>query len=130
MSVREQKELPIVAIVYDFDGTLSPGSMQEHSFIPDMGYSDVNNFWAEVLTENRKRDGDSVLTYMQLMVNRSKRPVTRQNLKEHGAMLPLFDGLTTWFERTNTYAQKRGIALEHFVVSSGIREMIEGCKIF
>ena len=130
MSVSKQKELPIVAIVYDFDGTLSPGSMQEHSFIPDMGYSDVNNFWAEVLTENRKRDGDSVLTYMQLMVNRSKRPVTRQNLKEHGAMLPLFDGLTTWFERTNTYAQKRGIALEHFVVSSGIREMIEGCKIF
>jgi hypothetical protein len=45
-------------------------------------------------------------------------------------MLPLFDGLTTWFERTNTYALKRGIALEHFVVSSGIREMIEGCKIF
>ena len=74
-----------VAIIYDFDGTLSPGSMQEHSFIPELGYESTGEFWADVKAECRERDGDEILTYMQFMISRSNRPVTREALQKHGA---------------------------------------------
>jgi hypothetical protein len=73
------------AIVYDFDGTLSPGSMQEHSFLPELGYSDVSRFWKEARAEAEAQDGDGILTYMQLMLEKSDRPITRDDLRRHGA---------------------------------------------
>lgn len=115
------------AIVYDFDGTLSPGSMQQHSFIPSLGYADHNAFWKEVKAEARARDGDEILTYMQHMIQNGG--VTREQLRSHGKMLPLFEGVTGWFSRINDYGAARGLRLEHYVVSSGNLEMIEGCSI-
>jgi 2-hydroxy-3-keto-5-methylthiopentenyl-1-phosphate phosphatase len=66
------------AIVYDFDGTLSPGSMQDHSLIPEFGYKNAKDFWDEVKAECKRRDGDEVLTYMELMLHRAKTPITRK----------------------------------------------------
>lgn len=117
------------AIIYDFDGTLSPGSMQEHSFIPGLGYSDVQAFWSEVRVEAQRHDADPILTYMQLMLAKSAEPFSRQDLAKHGASLPLFTGVEEWFNRTNTYAAPLGLTLEHYVVSSGLREMIESSRV-
>jgi hypothetical protein len=117
------------AIVYDFDGTLSPGAMQQHSFLPEIGYDDPVRFWKEVKEETKRQDADEILVYMQMMISKSREPVTRERLRSHGAGLPLFQGVPSWFERMNTFAQKRQVALEHYVVSSGLREMIDGCSI-
>jgi phosphoserine phosphatase len=118
------------AIVYDFDGTLSPGSMQEHTFIPGLGYENVVDFWNEVKDECRRRDGDEVLTYMEFMLRKSvENSITADVLREHGSKLPLFDGVTLWFDRINAYAAELELSLEHYVISSGIREMIEGSQI-
>ena len=123
------RQLQKAAIVYDFDGTLSPGEMQQHSFIPEIGYKNPKDFWDEVKKECRKRDGDEILTYMQLMIDRSKHHLTRKGLQRHGSELPLFSGVETWFPRINRYAKTCNLSLQHYVVSSGIREMIEGCSI-
>jgi 2-hydroxy-3-keto-5-methylthiopentenyl-1-phosphate phosphatase len=118
------------AIIYDFDGTLSPGSMQEHTFLPELGYDEAADFWREVKDECRRRDGDEVLTYMELMLTKStRRPLTEAALRLHGAKLPFFAGVETWFDRVNEYADQVSLALEHYVVSSGIREMIDGSPI-
>ena len=117
------------AVVYDFDGTLSPGSMQQHSYIPELGYADAGDFWREVKAECRDRDGDEILTYMQFMLTRSEQSVTREILQEHGSRLPLFQGVQSWFSRMNDYASARGLDLEHYIISSGIKEMIESCAI-
>lgn len=117
------------AIIYDFDGTLSPGSMQQHSYIPELGYESHSDFWKEVKAACKERDGDEILTYMQFMITRSPRPVTRDMLQAHGAKLPLFSGVESWFGRMNSYALERGVSLEHYVISSGTREMIDGCAI-
>ncbi len=117
------------AIVYDFDGTLSPGAMQEHSYLAELGYESSAEFWAEVKALTKTQDADEILVYMQMMIRKAKKPVTRDALKRHGAKLPLFEGVKEWFDRINQYASERELVLEHYVVSSGIREMIEGCSI-
>lgn len=126
----DKKEPPKTAIVYDFDGTLSPGDMQEHSFIPALGYASAQQFWDEVKKECKARDGDENLTYMQLMIDRSKGHLTREELQNHGSELPLFNGVRNWFSRINEYANSCNLDLTHYVISSGIREMIEGCTIY
>ncbi len=103
--------------------------MQEHSFIPELGYPDPRVFWAEVKAEAERHDGDGILTYMQLMLQKSAKPFTRADLAKHGAGLPLFEGVREWFARTNSFAGSLGLKCEHYVVSSGLREMIEASPI-
>jgi hypothetical protein len=120
------------ALVYDFDGTLAPGNIQEHSLIPrHLGVS-VQQFWEEVGRDKRRHDADEILIYLWLLLEQSKRAgvrITREILREHGALTPFFDGVQSWFERIDAHARGRGLALEHYVVSSGNREMIEGSAI-
>jgi hypothetical protein len=119
------------AIVYDFDGTLARGNVQEHSFLPELG-TDVGEFWAEVKAEKQRHDADEILIYMWRMLELARArnvAVTCEALKKHGAAIPLFEGVESWFGRINTYAEKRRLALEHYVVSSAIQDMIEGCAI-
>jgi len=118
------------AIVYDFDGTLSPGTMQQHSLLPELGYDKHEDFWREAKATCKEWDGDEILAYMQLLISRSNESLTREILRSHGAKLPLFEGVTDWFHRLNTYADNYRLTLEHYVISSGIREMIEGCAIY
>jgi len=126
-------EQQTAAIVYDFDGTLAEGNIQEHSFIPEVLGIDKGAFWADVKAQARKHDADEILVYMWRMLEaarEAKKAVTRDVLVEHGRKTPLFAGVETWFGRMNDYAKDAGLALEHYVISSGIEEMIEGCPIY
>ena len=122
---------PNIAICYDFDGTLIHGNMQENSFLPDIGTS-AEEFWNKVKDRARQHDMDEVLAYMQLMMEgaeRAEKPYTREALVEHGKKLDLFPGVEAWFGSINEYCKSIGVKVEHFVISSGLREMIEGSGI-
>lgn len=121
-----------VALVYDFDGTLAPRNLPEHSFLPSLGVTDVERFWADCRREAERHDSDQVLTYMQMLLAAADRAgvkVTRDLLREHGARTPLFAGVHAWFDDIGAYGRSVGIEIEHCVVSSGLLEMIEGLSI-
>jgi phosphoserine phosphatase len=120
-----------MAVCYDFDGTLAPGNMQEHAFLPALGI-EPEAFWKRTAELAKAQDADEILAYMRLMLElaRSARiPVRRSDFRAHGAGLDFFPGVRTWFSRVNARAAARGIALEHFIISSGLREMVEGSEI-
>ncbi len=125
------------ALIYDFDGTLARGNMQEVTFIPSVGM-DIGDFWGEADKLTRSADGDNILMYMQLMLLRSRQndqTITRKMLAEHGQDVKLFDGLrsdltgTGWFDRINAKGREYGLDIEHYIISAGLEEMIEGCPI-
>lgn len=123
---------PVAAFVYDFDGTLAPGNVQEHTFLPELAI-DPAAFWADVKARAEQHDADQILVYMGRMLERARErgiAITRDALRRHGARTPLFLGLDTWFERMGAHAAERGLALEHYVVSSGVHEMIAGCDVY
>jgi len=125
------RKLPVVAIAYDFDGTLTPGNMQEHSFLPDIGMR-PREFWKLTQQLSRKHEADSVLTYMNLMLEKAdqaKVPVRRQDFKNHGKSIRLYKGVDTWFNQINNYGTRLSLKIEHYIISSGLREMIEGTSI-
>jgi len=122
------------AIIYDFDGTLARGNLQERTFIPDLGMSPTE-FWQIVMDRAEAEDADEILTYMHLMLEKSHSkgiPLTKELLHQHGRAAALFSGLSdrSWFIRLNEHSAQRGLDLQHFIVSSGNLEMIRGCPIF
>lgn len=123
----------IAAIVYDFDGTLARGNVQEHSFIPEFLDTNKEAFWKGVKSEAKAHDADEILVYMRQMLELAKskgKDVTRGALAQHGRTTPLFKGVDTWFDRINQHAlENEGLDLEHYIISSGIYEMLEGCSI-
>lgn len=128
---RRRSGLP-TAIVYDFDGTLAPGNIQEHSLLEGYLETTTKAFWKRVALEKKRHDADQILVYMRLLLEHAKaieKPITADVLKKHGARVRLFEGVESWFDRINTYASTRNLRLEHYVVSSGNEEMIRGCKI-
>lgn len=128
----ERNGLLRTAIVYDFDGTLAPGNIQEHSLLPDYLETSKKDFWAAVRRETKEYDADEILVYMRLLLERAEtvsKRITRAVLKEHGGRTPLFDGVSEWFERINQYAGERGLDVVHYILSSGNKEMIEGTSI-
>ncbi len=124
------KELT-VALIYDFDGTLSPRNMQEYDFIPAVGKSNLE-FWRESNSLAEAQDADQILVYMSRMIHAARgsgKSLQREAFRESGAGITLFEGVVEWFGRINAYAAARGIEVQHYVNSSGIKEMIEGTKI-
>lgn len=117
-------DLVRAAIVYDFDGTLSPGAMQQHTLIPELGFTDPGIFWEKVKVDNRSVDGDEILSYMFSLLQHSATGLKREHFAQHGQELPLFSGLPQWFINMNEFAESQYIELEHYVVSSGLEEMI------
>lgn len=120
-----------IAIVYDFDGTLAPGNMQEQSFLPTVG-TDGEVFWAKAKARAKECDGDEILQYMQLMLEHSKvarTPSTRETFKSYGKAIQFFPGVLEWFDRIGLYAGGQDCVLEHYIISSGNRETIEGTVI-
>ena len=123
---------PLAVFAYDFDGTLAPGNMQEHAFIPDelgMAHAD---FWAEVKVLAEEQRGDGILAYMHLMLEKARGKGLELSLdswRKRGANLPLFPGVEDWFGRQNARAEALGLDLRHFIISSGNRELIEGSPI-
>ena len=121
-----------VAIAYDFDGTLAPGNMQEHSFIPELGIR-KHDFWKDVKEIARVHHMDEILAYMYLMIKKaydSEKKVSKTAFIEHGRKIPLFEGVEEWFDRINSFGRNNNIKIFHYIVSSGLREIIEGTKIF
>jgi 2-hydroxy-3-keto-5-methylthiopentenyl-1-phosphate phosphatase len=120
-----------VALVYDFDGTLSPGNMQEYDFIPSVGRQN-EEFWDQSNRLAEQQDADPILIYMWRMIREAQNsdvPIRREAFVESGKKIALFEGVKEWFGRINAYAASRGIVAEHYINSSGIREMIEGTAI-
>ena len=126
------KKLIPMAISYDFDGTLAPGNMQEYDFIPALNMRSTE-FWDGVNALAKKHDMDQILAYMRSMLEKAseaKVSVHKSAFKTFGADIKLFSGVQDWFGRINAYAKAKGVHLEHFIISSGIREMLEGTPIY
>jgi len=120
-----------MAIAYDFDGTLAPGNMQEHSFIPDLQMS-AQEFWREAKKKAKEQDMDEILAYMSLMLEKANSagvPITKKGFKKHGKSVNFFPGVQEWFPRLDNYARDREVKLEHYIISSGLREMVAGTQI-
>lgn len=120
-----------MAIAYDFDGTLAPGNMQEHQFLPDIGIKPTA-FWEEVKRLTREHQADEVLVYMNLMLKKAdaaNAPVRRENFKAHGEKIKLFDGVVEWFDRITEYARTREVRVDHVLISSGNAEIFAGTPI-
>lgn len=122
---------PIVAIMYDFDKTLCTKDMQEYAFIPALGMSS-GAFWGEVNAMTDREEMDNILAYMFMMVEKAREkkiPITRETFRKMGMQVEYFNGVKTWFERINEFGKKCGVRVEHYIVSSGIKEIIEGTEI-
>lgn len=122
---------PIVAIMYDFDKTLCTRDMQEYTFIPSLGMQ-PDDFWSGTGEIASKEQMDSVLTYMYCMITESQqsgKPFTREDLVECGKHIEYLPGVEEWFERVNRYGEDAGVRVEHYVLSSGLKEIIEGSSI-
>ena len=123
-------EKPILAICYDFDKTLSPDDMQAQGYIQSVD-CEVVDFWRESNELAAQNEMDQNLAYMYMMVEKSRGKVvfTRENLKNDGSKVKLFPGVSTWFDRINKYGEDKGVQVEHYIISSGLKEMIEGTEI-
>ena len=123
--------LPIVAIMYDFDRTLCTKDMQDYSFIPSLGMTE-SEFWQYSNSLGQREHMDSILAYMYAMVKISKDkniPLLRQNLVDMGNNVELFKGVEGWFDRITEFGKDNGMQVEHYVISSGMKEIIEGTPI-
>ena len=121
---------PVVAICYDFDKTLSPDDMQAQGFIQKLGY-EIGDFWKKSNSFAYNNDMDQNLAYMYTMKTESAGKVlfTKTELARFGSEVALFDGVEGWFERIRKYGEERGVTVEHYIISSGLKEMIEGTSI-
>ena len=122
---------PIIALIYDFDGTLSPGNMQEFGFIQAVGQT-PEEFWTKSDSIAIGQDASNILAYMKLMFDEAKRndiSLTREGFREFGKDIELYEGVKGWFKLVNEYADSRGVKVEHYINSSGLKEIIEGSVI-
>ena len=120
-----------MALVYDFDGTLAPGNMQERQFIPDVGMT-PHEFWSEVDQLSSANQADRILMYMYFMLRKAGErgvPVRVSDFRERGFGLEFFPGVLGWFGRISDYGEEQGVRVEHYIVSSGNAEIIEGTPV-
>ncbi|MBO4725450.1 MAG: haloacid dehalogenase-like hydrolase, partial [Firmicutes bacterium] len=122
---------PILAICYDFDKTLSPDNMQAQGYIQDTYGGEAVEFWRETDELAEKHEMDENLAYMYKMVEaaRGRIVLTRKSLEAYGAKVKFFNGVAEWFERIKKYGAEKGIEVEHYIISSGLKEMIEGTSV-
>ena len=120
-----------IALIYDFDGTLAAGNMQEYDFIPAVGKSNME-FWDESNRLAEEQDADQILTYMALMIREAQAKglsLRREAFQESGKRVELYPGVMEWFDRINAYGEERGVKVLHYINSSGLKEIIEGTPI-
>ncbi len=125
------KKRPTVALIYDFDGTLSPGNMQEFGFIQATGKT-KEEFWERNRKLSEGKDANGILTYMYLMLDEAKKnniSLTRESFQNFGKNVELFRGVKQWFSLVNEYGESIGLNIKHYINSSGLKEMIEGTPI-
>ncbi len=125
-----KKEI-IAAIIYDFDKTLTDQDMQNYSFIPALGMT-PSEFWQKTGEFSAETGVERILSYMYMMVNEAKEKgieLTREYLYSLGKDLEYFNGVLTWFKRINDYGRKKGVKIEHYLISSGTKEIIDGSVV-
>lgn len=126
------EKLPVVAMMYDFDKTLSTKDMQEYSFIPKLGLT-AQEFWEQSNALAKREKMDRILAYMYMMVRMSQdkhQSIRREDFVSLGREIQLYPGVEDWFERMNDFGLKHGVKVEHYLISSGLKEIVEGCPIF
>jgi len=123
-----------IAVVYDFDGTLSPQPMQEYTVLPQLGIK-AKDFWDEVGRESRETISEQMLVYMRLMLEKAelkKVHIGRDDLRSMATNIEYFPGVESWFERINDFVQQEArshVKVEHYIVSAGLREILDGISI-
>ena len=125
------KKKPIVALIYDFDGTLSPGNMQEFGFIQAVGKT-PKEFWTMSDGLAAGQDASNVLSYMKMMLDEARKngiTLRRSDFRRFGQHIQLYDGVKGWFKAVNEYGAAHGVQIEHYINSSGLKEIIEGSPI-
>ena len=125
------KQRPIVAFLYDFDKTLCTTDMEDYAFIPSLGMT-PREFWSLANGFGHANRMDGILAYMYTMIQESEKrdlPFTRESLRKMGRDIVLFPGVKDWFRRLNAFGEEQGVQVEHYVISSGLREIIEGSGI-
>ena len=120
---------PVVALIYDFDKTLCPGDMQEYGFMPLIG-SNPDEFWAMCADFKHSHDADGILAYMYMMIHKARGvDFTRDRLYEMGHAVEFYPGVESWFDRVNAVGEECGVQVEHYIISSGLTEIIKGSRI-
>lgn len=122
---------PIVAILYDFDSTLAKSDMQNFGFIPALGMTPAE-FWARTSKFSEETGVERTLAYLYVMKMCAEEKgikMTKEWLKEMGKDIKFFPGVDTWFERINAYGKEQGLQVEHYLISSGNKEIVDGCSI-
>ena len=122
---------PIIALLYDFDKTLCTTDMEDYAFIPALGYTPAQ-FWDKANTFGRDNRMDGLLAYMYTMIAECRaqgKRLDRDFLVQCGHSMELFPGVREWFGRINAFGEEQGVTIEHYVISSGLREIIEGSGI-
>lgn len=127
---KHKEDKPVLAICYDFDKTLSPDDMQAQGYIQSVGYN-VEDFWKESNQLAETNEMDSNLAYMYLMMREADGRIVfnKEKLAEYGSKVALFPGVKEWFERIRKFGKKHGVIVEHYIISSGLKEMIEGTEV-
>ena len=127
-----RKKNPVIAIMYDFDKTLCTKDMQEYTFIPDVGLSPAS-FWSISNSLSREKKMDAILAYMHVMLeqaHRAQKSIRREEFVKMGKDLKFFPGVESWFKRITEYGAENGLSVEHYIISSGLHEIIEGSSIY
>lgn len=122
---------PIIALLYDFDKTLCTQDMQNYTFIPSLGYTPAE-FWQKANTFGWENHMDGLLAYMYTMIEECRAQgitLNREYLRRCGEAIELFPGVKEWFARINAFGEEQGVTVEHYVLSSGLTEIIEGSGI-
>lgn len=120
-----------IAICYDFDKTLAPNDMQAFTFIPSLGM-EINDFWKESNGMAERNGMDKNLAWMKLMLDKASSKnmsIKREAFQNLGKDVKLYNGVDKWFDAVNKYAQSQGLTVEHYIISSGLKEIIEGSRI-
>ena len=120
-----------IGILYDFDKTLCTTDMQEYAFIKNLGMTS-DEFWGAAADITDKHDVEKILAYMFVMIQKCKEkgiPLTEEYLKQCGEHVVLYRGVQTWFDRINEFGESLGVNIEHYIISSGTYEIIQGTPI-
>ncbi|MBQ4111711.1 MAG: haloacid dehalogenase-like hydrolase [Clostridia bacterium] len=120
-----------IGILYDFDKTLCTTDMQEYDFIKNLGMTS-KDFWGEAAAITEQHEVEKILAYMLVMIKKCKEkgiPLTEEYLRSCGEHVELFEGVLTWFDRINAFGQSMGVNIEHYIISSGTYEIIQGTPI-
>lgn len=124
----------VIAMVYDFDGTLSPQSMQNYTVLPKIGMNPTD-FWRHVEREAKATQSDKMLVYMRLILEEAaekKVRITKEDFKKLASKIKFFPGVEDWFEQMNDFVKtvgKHKIAIKHYVISGGNKEILDGVKM-